>query len=50
MHRTVRAEGARGASAPPNFWQLGFFRQQEKIWAKPGFEDVSIFFFNILKR
>ena len=35
----VRAGGgARGAAAPPNFGQ------QEKIWAKPGFKDVSLFF------
>ena len=47
----VRAGGARGAAAPPNFEQLGFFGQQEKIWAKPGFKDVFMFFFlNILKR
>ena len=47
----VRAGGARGAAAPPNFGQLRFFGQLEKIWAKPGFKDVSLFFFNvILKR
>ena len=40
----VRAGGARGAAAPPNFGQLSFFGQQEKIWAKPGFKDVSLFF------
>ena len=40
----VRAGGARGAAAPPNFGQLRFFGQQEKIWAKPGFKDVSLFF------
>ena len=39
----VRAGGARGAAAPPNFGQLRFFGQQEKIWAKPGFKDVSFF-------
>ena len=42
----VRAGGSRGTAAPPNFGQLGFFGQQEKIWAKPGFKDVSMFFFN----
>ena len=31
--------------ASPNFGQLGFFGQQEKIWAKPGFKDVFMFFF-----
>ena len=31
----VRTGGARGAAAPPNFGQLRFFGQQEKIWAKP---------------
>ena len=46
----VRAEGARGAAAPPNFGQLRFFGQQEKIWAKPVFKDVSMFFFITLKR
>ena len=47
----VRAAGARGAVAPPNFGQLRFFGQQEKIWAKPAFKDVSMFFFiSVLKR
>ena len=41
----VRAGGARGAAAPPNFGQLRFFGQQEKIWAKPVFKDVSMFFY-----
>ena len=42
--------------ASPNFGQLGFFGQQEKIWAKPGFKDVlysadiSIFYFNLKKK
>ena len=40
----VRAGGTRGAAAPPNFGQLRFFGQQEKIWPKPGFKDVSLFF------
>ena len=40
----VRAGGARGAAAPPNFGQLRFFGQQEKIWAKPAFKDVFMFF------
>ena len=35
--------GARGAAAPPNFGQLRFFGQQEKIWARPVFKDVSMF-------
>ena len=39
----VRAGGARGAAAPPNFGQLRFFGQREKIWAKPIFKDVSMF-------
>ena len=39
----VRAGGASGAAAPPNFGQLRFFGQQEKIWAKPVFKDVSMF-------
>ena len=58
MNIGVRAGGARGAAAPPNFRQLRFFGQQEKIWAKPVFKDVSmllyyyfeeinIFYFNL---
>ena len=39
----VRAGGARGAAAPPNFGQLRFFGQREKIWAKQVFKDVSMF-------
>ena len=39
--------GKRGGwSPPPKFGQLRFFGQQEKIWAKPVFKDVSMFFFN----
>ena len=41
----VRAGGARGAAAPPNFGQHRFFGQLEKIWAKPFFKDVSVFFY-----
>ena len=41
----VRAGGARGAAAPPNFGQLRFFGQHEKIWAKPG--EINIFYFNL---
>ena len=44
----VRAGGARGAAAPPNFGRLRFFGQQEKIWAKPVFKDVSMFFIIII--
>ena len=39
----LRAGGARGAAAPPNFGQLRFFGQREKIWAKPVLKDVSMF-------
>ena len=39
----VRAGGARGAAAPPNFGQLRFFGHHKKIWAKPVFNDVSMF-------
>ena len=46
----VQAGGARGAAAPPNFGQLRFFGQQEKIWAKPAIKDVFMFFISILKR
>ena len=44
----VRAGEARGAAAPPKFGQLRFFGQQEKIWAKPVFKDVSMFFIIII--
>ena len=37
--------GARGVAAPPNFGQLRFFGQQEKILAKPAFEYVVMFFY-----
>ena len=47
-HIGVRAGGARGAAAPPKFGQLRFFGQQEKIWAKPVFKDISTFFFIII--
>ena len=42
VHRRT-GRGARGAAAPLNFGQLRFFGQQEKIWAKPVFKDVSMF-------
>ena len=35
--------GAEGATAPPNFGQLAFFGQREKIWAKSLLKDVSMF-------
>ena len=38
-----RGGGARGAAALPNFGQLRFFGQREKIWAEPVFKDVSMF-------
>ena len=40
--------GARGTAAPPKFGQLRFFGQQEKIWAKPVFKDVSMFIIIII--
>ena len=43
----VLAGGARGAAAPPNFGQLRFFGQQEKVWAKLFFKDVSVFFLSV---
>ena len=45
----VRAGGARGAAAPPNFGQLRFFGQREEIWAKPVFKDVLHVYLIILK-
>ena len=44
----VRAGGARGAATPSKFGQPRFFGQQEKIWTKPVFKDVSMFFFIII--
>ena len=44
LHRRT-GRGDEGGCSPPNFGQLGFFGQQEKIWAKPGFKDVSMFFY-----
>ena len=49
MHRRTGrgGGGARGAAASP-LQILGnsdFGGQQEKIWAKPVFKDVSMFFF-----
>ena len=41
LHRRM-GRGARGAAAPASFGQLRFFGQQEKIWAKPVFKDVSL--------
>ena len=46
----VRAGGARGAAAPPNFGQLRFFGQHEKIWAKPVFKDVCMFLLLLFTR
>ena len=48
-HRRT-GRGARGAAAPPNFGQIIFFGQQEKIWEKAFFKDISVFFFISLKR
>ena len=51
----VRAGGARGAAAPPNFGQLSFFGQQEKFGQSQFlkkfpcffFEEIDIFYFNL---
>ena len=43
------ADGARGAAAPPNFGQLRFFGQQEKILSKTVFKDVSMIFLLYLR-
>jgi len=43
QNKGVRAGGAKGAAALPNFGQLRFFGQHEKIWAKPVFKDVCMF-------
>ena len=41
-HRRT-GRGGEGGCSPPNFGQLRFFGQREKIWAKPVFKDVSMF-------
>ena len=48
-HRRT-GRGSEGGCSPPNFGQLRFFGQQEKIWAKPVFKDVSMSFFIIFMR
>ena len=55
----VRAGGARGAAAPPNFGRLRFFGQQEKFGQSqflktfPCFfyysKETNIFYFNLKK-
>ena len=42
-HLAIGVRGG-GAATPPNFGQLRFFGQPEKIWAKPFFKGVSVFF------
>ena len=42
-HRRTGRGGEGGCSPPPNFGQLRFFGQHEKIWAKPVFKDVCMF-------
>ena len=44
VHRRTGRGGEGAAAPPPNFGQLRFFGQQEKIWAKPFFKNVSVFF------
>ena len=45
-HRRTGRGGRGGLQPPPqNFGQLRFFGQQAKIWAKPVFKDVSMFFY-----
>ena len=39
-------EGGEGGGSPPEiFGQLRFFGQQEEIWARPVFKDVSFFYY-----
>ena len=49
FHRRA-GRGGEGGAAPPNFGQLRFFEQQEKIWAEPFLKDISVLFFISLKR
>ena len=42
----VQAGGTRGLQSPPNFGLNRFFGQQEKIWAKPVFKDISMLFYH----
>ena len=48
FHHRCTGRGGEGACSPPEFGQLRFFGQQEKIWAKPVFKDVSMFFIIIV--
>ena len=48
--RTGLWGGARRAEVHPNFGQLRFVGQQDKIWAKPVLKDVSMFCLIILKK
>ena len=45
LHRRMGRGSEGGCSPPQVFGQLRFFGQQEKVWAKPGFKDVSMFFY-----
>ena len=40
-HRRT-GRGGEGGCSPPKFWATQFFGQQEEIWAKPVFKDVSM--------
>ena len=42
----VGGGGGQGGCSPPNFGQLRFFGQQEKIWAEPVFKTFPCFFLN----
>ena len=49
----VRAGGGgggwgEGGCRPQKIWATQIFGQQEKIWAKPGFKDVSMFIIIII--
>ena len=52
LHTKFKFIGVRagGGGALSNFGQLRFSGKQEKIWAKPAFKDVFMFFISILKR
>ena len=41
-------EGGGGQPSPEIFGQLRFFGQQEEIWARPVFKDVSFFIIIII--
>ena len=49
-HRHTGRGGRGGLQPPQNFGQLRFFGQLEKVWAKPVFKDISMFFISLKRQ